>query len=545
MKLQRSMTVSLVLINLAAILERADEILLPAVYKEVGEAFNASPSELGTLTFIRALVQAIASPLAGILAMRFYRPSVIGIGTLFWGLSTAAVAGSQTFTQCAFARAVNGVGLAIVIPALQSYVADSHMEGTRGLAFGWLSLVGAVGGIGGNMLATIMAGNSYGGVPGWRLAFLLMAATSSVIGWLVHTLVLDPRTPITKAFEVSLSTHDRNRHYHAESGDYEALEHLVKADSQEPLLQMPEGENMVKDLQGAWNDSWVAVRAVFKVRSFQILVLQGIVGSVAWTAMVFFTMWLELIGFGHKGAASLMGIFTGGCAVGSLFGGWIGDWAERRFPGTGRIMCAQFSSFISIPFSCFLLLVLPQDPEYYGLYATTLLVMGLTVSWCRNCANYPIFADIVPEKNRTMIYAFDPEYYGLYATTLLVMGLTVSWCRNCANYPIFADIVPEKNRTMIYAFDRALEGSFAAMAAPIVGLLAENVYGYRPHQLIPDAGSPIEARALSRGLCTVMAIPFGLGCFCYTFLYGTYQKDKEEAWSHAQFPKFVNTEVCG
>ncbi|KAL3675576.1 hypothetical protein R1sor_025524 [Riccia sorocarpa] len=492
MELQRSMTVSLVLINLAAILEKADETLLPAVYKEVGQAFNASPSELGTLTFIRALVQAIASPLAGILAMRFYRPSVIGIGTLFWGLSTAAVAGSQTFTQCAFARAVNGVGLAIVIPALQSYVADSHMEGTRGLAFGWLSLVGAVGGIGGNMLATIMAGNSYGGVPGWRLAFLLMAATSSVIGWLVHTLVLDPRKPITKAFEVSLSTHDSNRHYHAESGDYEALEHLVKADSQEPLLQMPEGENMVKNLQGAWNDSWVAVRAVFQVRSFQIVVLQGIVGTVPWTAMVFFTMWLELIGFGHKGAASLVGIFTGGCAVGSLFGGWIGDWAERRFPGSGRIMCAQFSSFISVPFSCFLLLVLPQDPEYYG----------------------------------------------LYATTLLFMGLTVSWCATCANNPIFADIVPEKNRTMIYAFDRALEGSFAAMAAPIVGLLAENVYGYRPHQLIPDAGSPIEARALSRGLCTVMAVPFGLCCFCYTFLYGTYQKDKEEAWSHAQFPKF-------
>jgi hypothetical protein len=33
-----------------------------------------------------------------------------------------------------------------------------------------------------------------------------------------------------------------------------------------------------------------------KVRTFQIIVLQGIVGSLPWTAVVFFTMWFELIG---------------------------------------------------------------------------------------------------------------------------------------------------------------------------------------------------------------------------------------------------------
>jgi hypothetical protein len=33
-----------------------------------------------------------------------------------------------------------------------------------------------------------------------------------------------------------------------------------------------------------------------KVKTFQIIVLQGIVGSLPWTAMVFFTMWFELIG---------------------------------------------------------------------------------------------------------------------------------------------------------------------------------------------------------------------------------------------------------
>lgn len=194
MKLIWGLTLSLFLINLAAVLEKADEALLPAVYKEVSEAFQASPSELGTLTFIRTLVQAVCSPLAGILAMRYYRPSVIGLGTLFWAVSTAAVALSLTFTQCAFSRALNGIGLAIVVPALQSFIADSYTESGRGVAFGWLNLVGSVGGIAGSTTATIMAG--YGtiwGIAGWRFAFLLVACVSAGIGWLVHVFVTDPR----------------------------------------------------------------------------------------------------------------------------------------------------------------------------------------------------------------------------------------------------------------------------------------------------------------------------------------------------------------
>lgn len=55
------------LVNLSSIMERVDEQLLPALYRFVGAAFGASPSQLGRLTLSRALVQALASPLAGVL----------------------------------------------------------------------------------------------------------------------------------------------------------------------------------------------------------------------------------------------------------------------------------------------------------------------------------------------------------------------------------------------------------------------------------------------------------------------------------------------
>lgn len=45
-----------------------------------------------------------------------------------------------------------------------------------------------------------------------------------------------------------------------------------------------------------WVESWTAMKAIVKVQTFQVIVLQGVVGSLPWTAMVFFTMWFELIG---------------------------------------------------------------------------------------------------------------------------------------------------------------------------------------------------------------------------------------------------------
>lgn len=51
-----------------------------------------------------------------------------------------------------------------------------------------------------------------------------------------------------------------------------------------------------RDSASVWDESWVAMKAVMKVKTFQIIVLQGLVGSLPWTAMVFFTLWFQLIG---------------------------------------------------------------------------------------------------------------------------------------------------------------------------------------------------------------------------------------------------------
>lgn len=80
-------------------------------------------------------------------------------------------------------------------------------------------------------------------------------------------------------------------------------------------------------------------------------VMQGVVGSIPWTALVFLTLYLQLIGMSDLHAGMLMSMSLGAYGVGNLIGGWVGDAAASRFPDHGRIAVAQFAEFIRIPIS--------------------------------------------------------------------------------------------------------------------------------------------------------------------------------------------------
>ena len=94
---RRRWTVALV--TVAALLERADEALLPAVYREVGAALHATPTGLGALTLYRSIVQAACYPLAAYAASRHNRAHVIAVGAFLWAAATFLVAVSDTFLQ--------------------------------------------------------------------------------------------------------------------------------------------------------------------------------------------------------------------------------------------------------------------------------------------------------------------------------------------------------------------------------------------------------------------------------------------------------------
>lgn len=104
--------------------------------------------------------------------------------------------------------------------------------------------------------------------------------------------------------------------------------------------------------------------------------------------------------------------------------------------------------------------------------------------------------------------------------------------------PIFAEIVPEKSRTSIYALDRSFESILSSFAPPVVGMLAQHVYGYKP---VPTGSSKSEeiatdrenAASLAKALYTAIGIPMALCCLIYSFLYFTYPRDRERAQMEA------------
>lgn len=86
------------------------------------------------------------------------RVNVTAAGCFIWGTMTAAAALCTTLRQAIACWAVNGLGLALVIPSGQSLIADFYSPATRGKAFGTLYLTGALGGMLGGLYATNVGG---------------------------------------------------------------------------------------------------------------------------------------------------------------------------------------------------------------------------------------------------------------------------------------------------------------------------------------------------------------------------------------------------
>lgn len=117
-------------------------------------------------------------------------------------------------------------------------------------------------------------------------------------------------------------------------------------------------------------------------------------------------------------------------------------------------------------------------------------------------------------------------------------NLTDSFLLCCS--PIFAEIVPEKSRTSIFALDRFCESFSSSFASPLVGVLAQKLYGFNftsigtGNQVVDDQN----AVSLAKAMYAIYTIPMVISFSIYASLYSTYPRDRDEALNTSKLKSY-------
>ncbi|KAK9820962.1 hypothetical protein WJX81_000269, partial [Elliptochloris bilobata] len=402
----------------------------------------------------RGLVQAGVTPFAGVLGDRFNRKYIVAAGTVLWGCFAAGFGLSQTYSQVSAMAALNGVGLALVMPACQSLIADLYDPQQRGRAFGVIMTVAALGAMLGTFFATSIGASWVAGIEGWRLAFYVVAGISGATCLLTLACVVEPRV--------------------ARVGDPQSAN---PSDEEVPPQRPPASAKLLgvapiagRDtahegdkgrLGGRVAEAFVGVGRMLggmlcvmwrmlHIPSFSIIMVEHIIGnlqSISGYKIIYF----QLLGFSDVVTGAMSACTTAGVAVGFIIGGTLGDMLSLVMPDYARPAVNQFSVVIAAPLAALL---------YKGMPGRAALASGIQGS-----QNYLAWR---------------------YSLLLFSVGSLTSWSA-VNNAVILAEVVPSRERSQVYAFDRCVGGFVGALSNVIVPLIAQYGFHYsKDHNPRPE-----------------------------------------------------------
>ena len=176
-------TITLVLFFIILFLGFADQSLLfPLVNPLLLDFFQNTSNvvPLGWITFTFTVLSAFSMIIAGIYADRKSRIKLCFAGCLVYGVfSTASILipeGRLGYIFFFASRALNGVGIGVLVPTIYSLVGDTVSPRRRAAAFGYMSAAVLVGRMAGFLVAGSAAGN-------WRMAYFSVGVISLVFAF--------------------------------------------------------------------------------------------------------------------------------------------------------------------------------------------------------------------------------------------------------------------------------------------------------------------------------------------------------------------------
>ncbi|HSW23726.1 MAG TPA: MFS transporter, partial [Burkholderiaceae bacterium] len=161
-------------------------VALPAIQRQL----DATVYQAQWVVEAYALLQSALLLVGGSLGDRFGRRRVFGIGVAIFGVASIACAASHSVQALIAARAVQGIGAALLVPGSLALISATFADHERGRAIGiWSGFSGitaALGPVVGGYLVDHWS---------WSWAFLINAPVAVVLLWVVWARVPESRNP--------------------------------------------------------------------------------------------------------------------------------------------------------------------------------------------------------------------------------------------------------------------------------------------------------------------------------------------------------------
>jgi len=165
----------------------ADRQAIYSVFPLLKSEMHLTDVQLGIVGASFMWVYAAAAPLAGAIADRFARKTIVIGGLIAWSLITVATALSTEYSHLVVFRALEGLGEAFYFPASMSMLSDYHGPGTRSRAMAIHQSSVYAGTIAGGSVSGAMAQ-----ALGWRSSFYLFGTVGAVLGLVLILWLREP-----------------------------------------------------------------------------------------------------------------------------------------------------------------------------------------------------------------------------------------------------------------------------------------------------------------------------------------------------------------
>lgn len=280
-------------LGLGAALNYADRAAMSAVLATVRAEFAVSDAALGLLGSVFLWSYAVGSPLAGRLADRVSRRSLVLWSIALWSTVTALMGLATHFTALLGLRLLLGLAECLFLPAAFALLAEAHEAGSRARAMSFITIGINCGMVLGGGFSGYMAEHH-----GWRSGFWVLGLGGIVLALAGRALV--PRRE-------------------------------VEAVGRGAAVSAP--------------SFWTAVRFLASVRSYRVLMVESMLsGFGMWMFFGWLPLYLRETYNMTLAAAGFAGTFVlqGAVVLGICAGGWFSDRVSAEAPHRRMLLYGVF-----------------------------------------------------------------------------------------------------------------------------------------------------------------------------------------------------------